>query len=933
MRRPYAICIVLYITLCILAIAVSAAAPTSVDLRGARIIAVVPIAATPLHSAHFEVQWTAPTSSDRTNELSLQYTLWAEWGDVTVRVCGPLRFAAEGALQCSFEASKLSAAAAAAAPVSLRLLTECNRQVALPDEFECLSALSPLWPLSTATAHNAASIRIPSLPPPQSPLLRRAPTPPPPPPPPLQPHARTMKLPRRSPHPLTDYSDVPSPPPSKRIVRVPRVHSPEQPALRAKTASGPTFTDDELVAALRRFYNTTSGTMWQNSTGWDGSNAQFASLPPCAWFGITCEEDEDESGSSSSTSSSSRMIVGLQLGFNGLSLRDTDHGDINFVWNYLPALQRLDLSANMSNHASHHMGNLTLRSLTQLRYLDLTAWDQPHTDILGDFLDEDPRPPPKLLELPEENSMLLSINISNCGLWINLSQTPQLEELQMGQNYATFELADIWWTPHLQILSAADSQLTSSNQTAAPIVPALAQTLSLPLPFNLTGGFLTQFVLSHLHVTNPALTLLDVSSTPLPFADQSHLSPWSGAVTWIDDNFPHIVSQSLQHLVLSSLPQLHTSHHGPEERWMADMPALEWLALNNLPSAVFNTSALYHAGKNFQVLDAASITYVGDLTPLRSVAKLTYWRGFNTGVRSTLPLNVSHYWPNLESFSAQSCNLYGTLPSFANLPHFVFLALGNNQFDSLSDDDGGASGTAVTVGGGGRNFLVGSPNVRQVFLHDNNIRADQLTFTLQDVAQALTQLVIRGNLMSVEGGENSVTIDSALALASHRSHGAVCVCVCSLRSGGKLPAWKLPVLESLDVSNNLFLHMDLSSFSFPSLLAVDLSDNGIDNTEMPANLWELLPSVMQIDFSNMDLRGNVPESNYLRPFHFVSFSGNQLTGHVPKNVSAQPRAPLTHRFPATDKTGRNELMDVPFTLCMRGHLSLCSAVCDQTGPV
>jgi len=298
-------------------------------------------------------------------------------------------------------------------------------------------------------------------------------------------------------------------------------------------------------------------------------------------------------------------------------------------------------------------------------------------------------------------------------------------------------------------------------------VPALAQTLQLPLPCNLTGGFLTQFVLSHLHMTNPALTLLDVSSTPLPFAEQSHVSPWSAGVTWID-NFPHIVSHSLQHLVLSSLSQLHTSHHGPEERWMADMPALEWLALNNLPSAVFNTSALYYAGNNFQILDAASITYVGDLTPLRSVSKLTYWRGFNTGVRSTLPLNVSHYWPNLESFSAQSCNLYGPLPSFANLPNFVFLALGNNQFDSLGD------------GGGGRNFLVGSPNVRQVFLHDNNIRADQLTFTLEDVAQALTQLVLRGNLMSVEGGENSGTIGSALGNASHRSHGTVCVraCVC-----------------------------------------------------------------------------------------------------------------------------------------------------------
>jgi len=76
-----------------------------------------------------------------------------------------------------------------------------------------------------------------------------------------------------------------------------------------------------------------------------------------------------------------------------------------------------------------------------------------------------------------------------------------------------------------------------------------------------------------------------------------------------------------------------------------------------------------------------------------------------------------------------------------------------------------------------------------------------------------------------------------------------------------------------------------------------LSDNGIDNTEMPSNLWELLPSVTQLDFSNMDLRGNVPESNYLRPFDFVSFSGNQLTGHVPKNVSAQPRAPLTTASP------------------------------------
>ena len=193
----------------------------------------------------------------------------------------------------------------------------------------------------------------------------------------------------------------------------------------------------------------------------------------------------------------------------------------------------------------------------------------------------------------------------------------------------------------------------------------------------LSGGALTQFVFSNLHRTNPLLSVLDLSGTPLTFGEPDA----SGS------NWPMIVVPSLTNLALDRLPQLRTGPVGADLLWLSGMPALRLLSLSDLPNAAIDTAAFSNASANLFAVDLHATRLVGDLRPLYGLRQLYSLAMDQSGLHSTLPTNVSAVWPELSILRASHCRLFGPLPSFANLPALSDINFANNELSGTLPAD------------------------------------------------------------------------------------------------------------------------------------------------------------------------------------------------------------------------------------------------------
>jgi len=399
----------------------------------------------------------------------------------------------------------------------------------------------------------------------------------------------------------------------------PRVMSP------SPTADEQTVSDDDDVRdMLYQLYGLTNGPLWVNATNWCDD-----SVPLCDWFGITCDPARSTANSSA--------IVSFDLNGNGLNCPNII--DINELLNAMPELGYLDLSMNMIA-----LMPLDLRNLTELTVLHLgfqPGWDGQSITL-----------PPK--------SHLVELDLSASFWTFNVSAVPRLQQLVLSGYQAPLQFQWIWHWPKLLSFVADDSTLSSDQ---------VAENGS-----GLISGVLTQYILSNLYLTNPVLQQLNIASTLLSF-------DWLEAPG--EDNWPFIVSLSLQGLDLSNLPQLRTATSGPKvSKWLAGLPSLVSLSLTSLPGVHLNTAAFAQAittANTLQTVTAISTAISGDLMDLCGFHQLLNLQLDQTGLQSTLPVDVSACWPKLESFSACCNDLAGSLSSFAGLPNLFSLRVQEND--------------------------------------------------------------------------------------------------------------------------------------------------------------------------------------------------------------------------------------------------------------
>ena len=110
-----------------------------------------------------------------------------------------------------------------------------------------------------------------------------------------------------------------------------------------------------------------------------------------------------------------------------------------------------------------------------------------------------------------------------------------------------------------------------------------------------------------------------------------------------------------------------------------------------------------------------------------------------------------------------------------------------------------------------------------------------------------------------------------------------CVCVCSSLTG-PLPPVSLPSLHYFSINHNQVTG-PLPLWHVPYLFSLSFASLPL-NTTIPADWWERMPNLGQIDASGCSLFGSIPSPAVPRFFVNFLLSNNQLTGGLPSNLTA-----------------------------------------------
>lgn len=502
--------------------------------------------------------------------------------------------------------------------------------------------------------------------------------------------------------------------------------------------------DDGVRAALCQFFNETGGPGWRRADGWCDP-----AVSVCEWFGVRCSPDTD-----------ALTVTGLLLPDNLLDNVRVAGAPVPFsnaLFAQLPALVDLDLGNNQLTIPVP----MDLSPLVQLRTLNLSA----ARSVLSVF-----RIP---ADVPGGWGLQV-LDVSHSHLMMPFKLLPNLRELYADDTSTVLDMAQLPYAPQLRVLRACDARLTTQPERC---------------------GLITQAIFSALDTTNPALEVLAMGASALEFNINK-------TVTVGVSNFPVLRASRLRLLNLSFTPSLHCGRGGPPDDWLGGMPMLEELHLAGLqgtqafgsgsspspysPSAaspfdslaVFNTSALLSGSRRLRSLVLAGTAVVGSLAPLHTLHSLEVINFDSTGVADTLPPAVSALWPNLTAFAICCSGIYGTLPSFADLPRLRLLSLPNN---------------AQLGGPVNPLFLRGSENLEKLDLSDNGMTG---------ALPALTNFTQLHSLF-----------------------------LCNNAWTDAFPStWNLPRLEQLSISHNRLTGSLPAGFweGHPRLVSLDLRSNALE---------------------------------------------------------------------------------------------------------
>ena len=107
--------------------------------------------------------------------------------------------------------------------------------------------------------------------------------------------------------------------------------------------------------------------------------------------------------------------------------------------------------------------------------------------------------------------------------------------------------------------------------------------------------------------------------------------------------------------------------------------------------------------------------------------------------------------------------------------------------------------------------------------------------------------------------------------------------VCSSLAG-PLPPVSLPSLHYFSINHNRVTG-PLPLWDAPYLFSLSFASLPL-NTTIPADWWERMPTLGQIDLSGCSLFGSIPSPSVPRFFLNFLLSNNQLTGGLPSNLTA-----------------------------------------------
>jgi hypothetical protein len=105
---------------------------------------------------------------------------------------------------------------------------------------------------------------------------------------------------------------------------------------------------------------------------------------------------------------------------------------------------------------------------------------------------------------------------------------------------------------------------------------------------------------------------------------------------------------------------------------------------------------------------------------------------------------------------------------------------------------------------------------------------------------------------------------------------------------GPLPDGHMPSLISLSMSDNRFNSSISDSWGsrMPLLKSLDISHNMLVGCAFPSNWWYQMTQLLNLDASSSHMVGSIPGAPSWHHLKYLVASGNNFTGNLPANVSA-----------------------------------------------